>query len=172
MPIIQLGENVLVTGANGYLAIWTVQRFLDRGYSVHGTVRSESKGTYLKKYFKSFGDHFEIVIVSDFTKVCAFHESLVDVSGVLHVAAPLPSAQIVDPDGDIKQIVYTSTVGAIMREESKPTVLSEKDWSDDAVKAVEDQGKDASATIKYFASTRFINSRSRVFASRSQVSLY
>ncbi|KAF8980681.1 hypothetical protein BDQ17DRAFT_1549735 [Cyathus striatus] len=69
MPIVQPGQKVLVTGANGYLGIWTVQRLLDRGYYVHGTVLSESKGTYLKEYFKSFGDRFEIVIVSDFTKV-------------------------------------------------------------------------------------------------------
>ncbi|KAF8994738.1 hypothetical protein BDQ17DRAFT_1366505 [Cyathus striatus] len=162
MPIVQPGQKVLVTGANGYLGIWTVQRLLDRGYSVRGTVRSESKGTYLKEYFKSFGDRFEIVIVSDFTKEGAFDESLV---GYL-------LAQIVEPDDyikpavegilsilksslklpSIKRIVYTSTVGAIMREVSEPTILSEKDWNDDAVKAVEDQGKDASAGIKYFAS--------------------
>ncbi|KAF8978660.1 hypothetical protein BDQ17DRAFT_1439987 [Cyathus striatus] len=170
MPIVQPGEKVLVTGANGYLGIWTVQRLLDRGYSVCGTVRSESKGAYPKEYSKSLGDRFEVVIVSDFTKEGAFDESLVGVSGVLHVAAPLPSAQIIDPDDYIKpavegilsilksslnlyvRIVYTSTVGAIMREVSEPTVLSEKDWNDDAVKVVEDQGKDASTNIKYFAS--------------------
>ena len=68
MPAITSGK-VLVTGANGYIAVWVVKSFLDQGFSVRGTVRSESKATHLRSLFKPFGDKFEVVIVEDITKV-------------------------------------------------------------------------------------------------------
>ena len=71
MPAIPSGK-VLVTGANGYIAVWVVKSFLDQGFSVRGTVRSESKATHLRSLFKSFGDRFEVVIVEDITKVRAW----------------------------------------------------------------------------------------------------
>ena len=43
MPTITQGDKILVSGANGYLAMWVVRTFLERGYAVRGTVRSESK---------------------------------------------------------------------------------------------------------------------------------
>ena len=71
MPALTSGK-VLVTGANGFIAIWVVKKLLDKGYSVRGTVRSESKGTHLKEVFKEHGDKFEVVVVEDITKVrCA-----------------------------------------------------------------------------------------------------
>ena len=39
--VIPPGSKVLVTGANGYIAIWLVAMLLEKGYSVRGTVRSE-----------------------------------------------------------------------------------------------------------------------------------
>lgn len=68
MPAVSKGK-VLVTGANGYIAVWVVKYLLDHGYSVRGTVRSESKGAYLKETFKEHGEQFEIVVVPDITKV-------------------------------------------------------------------------------------------------------
>jgi nucleoside-diphosphate-sugar epimerase len=43
MPAVDLGSEVLVTGANGYIAVWVVRVLLERGFAVRGTVRSESK---------------------------------------------------------------------------------------------------------------------------------
>ena len=68
MPAVTSGK-VLVTGANGYIAVWVVKTFLDQGFSVRGTVRSESKAGHLRKLFKDFGDKFEVVVVEDITKV-------------------------------------------------------------------------------------------------------
>ena len=67
MPAISSGK-VLVTGANGYIAAWVVQDLLEHGFSVRGTVRSESKAAYLRDYFKAHGDRFEIAIVEDIAK--------------------------------------------------------------------------------------------------------
>lgn len=67
MPAIQSGK-VLVTGANGYIALWVVKSLLEKGFSVRGTVRSEAKVTHLKETFKSYGNRFEVVVVEDITK--------------------------------------------------------------------------------------------------------
>ena len=69
MPAIAPGSKVLVTGANGFAAIHIVDILLKKGYSVRATIRSESKGTYLKKLFEKYGDKLELVIVPDITKV-------------------------------------------------------------------------------------------------------
>lgn len=68
MPAVTFGK-VLVTGANGYIAVWVVKNLLEQGFSVRGTVRSESKGTHLKEVFKSYGDKLEVVVVEDIAKV-------------------------------------------------------------------------------------------------------
>ena len=69
MPTTSSNDKVLVTGANGYIAVWLVQQLLDQGYSVRGTARSESKGKHLKETFSKYGDKFEFVVVDDITKV-------------------------------------------------------------------------------------------------------
>ena len=68
MPAITTGK-VLVTGANGFIAVWLVKDLLERGFSVRGTVRSESKGEHLKKLFSQYGDKLELVVVDDITEV-------------------------------------------------------------------------------------------------------
>ena len=55
MPAITTGK-VLVTGANGYIAVWVVKTLLEQAYSVRGTVRRESSIPYLKETFKKYAD--------------------------------------------------------------------------------------------------------------------
>lgn len=69
MPSISPPSKVLVSGANGYIAIWIVRTLLERGFAVRGTVRSQAKGEHLKNTFKSYGNKLEIVVVDDITKV-------------------------------------------------------------------------------------------------------
>jgi uncharacterized protein YbjT (DUF2867 family) len=69
MPTVHPGAKVLVTGANGYIAMWLVRKLLEKGYSVRATVRSEKKGAHMVEYFKSYGDKFEIAVVADITQV-------------------------------------------------------------------------------------------------------
>ena len=69
MPAVTAPAKVLVSGANGYIAMWVVRTLLEKGYSVRGTVRSSAKGAYLSNYFRSYGDKFELAIVDDITKV-------------------------------------------------------------------------------------------------------
>ena len=68
MPSISSGK-VLVTGANGFIAAWVVHDLLEHGFSVRGSVRSDSKATYLRDHFGTYGDKFEVKIVKDMTMV-------------------------------------------------------------------------------------------------------
>jgi nucleoside-diphosphate-sugar epimerase len=68
MPAVQSGK-VLVTGANGYIAVWVIKTYLEAGFSVRGTVRSERSVPHLQKIFKPYGDKFEVIIVPDMTIV-------------------------------------------------------------------------------------------------------
>ncbi|KAF8506198.1 hypothetical protein BU17DRAFT_57840 [Hysterangium stoloniferum] len=69
MPSVQPGSRVLVTGASGFVATWVVKTLLEQGFLVRGTVRSETKGDYLRKLFASYGEKFDYVIVEDISKV-------------------------------------------------------------------------------------------------------
>jgi nucleoside-diphosphate-sugar epimerase len=62
--------KVLVSGANGYIAMWVVRTLLEQGYTVRGAVRSEEKGKRLREYFHPYGDMVEWVVVEDIMKVC------------------------------------------------------------------------------------------------------
>ena len=75
MPAVNKGSKVLVSGANGYIAMWVVRTLLERGYIVRGTVRTEEKGKFMIEYFTSLGyeDKFEVVVVDDIVKVGNWH---------------------------------------------------------------------------------------------------
>lgn len=65
MPAVNKGENVLVSGKNGYVVIWVIRTLLERGYTVRGTVRSAAKAEHILSYFSSVGyaDKVETLIV-------------------------------------------------------------------------------------------------------------
>ncbi|KAF7296278.1 hypothetical protein HMN09_01097100 [Mycena chlorophos] len=172
MPAISSGK-VLVSGANGFIAVWVVRSLLESGFSVRGTVRSEEKGTHLKTLFASYGDKFEVVVVPDITAQGAFDEAVKGVDAIEHTASPfhfqaddpadliipavkgtvgiLESARKFGPA--VKRIVVTSSVAAVMNNSTAPvTTLTEADWNDGSVKAVEEKGRDAPNALKYRAS--------------------
>ncbi|KAI0827009.1 D-lactaldehyde dehydrogenase [Trametes gibbosa] len=174
MPGVTSGR-VLVTGANGYVAVWVLKYLLERSFIVRGTVRSESKGTYLKELFKEHGDRLEISIVPDITQTEAFDTAAQDVDAILHIASPV----ILDADdpndvivpavlgtssilgsalkhrATVKRVVITSSVAAIanpLAPGEAPRMLNEEDWNQVSVKEVEAKGRAAPSMHKYRAS--------------------
>lgn len=71
MAIVTSGK-ILVTGANGFVAMWVVDRLFKQGYAVRATVRSADKGVHLAKTFAAYGEKLEIVVVEDITAVRDF----------------------------------------------------------------------------------------------------
>jgi nucleoside-diphosphate-sugar epimerase len=98
MVAISAPAKILLTGANGYLATWIVKKYLEAGYSVRGTVRSLSKGAFLKDKFAHYGDRFELVVVEDITKDGAFDEAVKGVDAIAHTASPF-HYKSTNPDG-------------------------------------------------------------------------
>ncbi|KAG7439978.1 NAD(P)-binding protein [Guyanagaster necrorhizus] len=174
MPAIQgkSAAKVLVSGANGYIAIWVVRTLLERGYSVRGTVRSAEKGRHLLDIFKGYGDKIEVVVVEDITTEGAFDEAVKGVDAIAHTASPF-HLKAVDPQeligpavkgtvgmlasalkngSSVQRIVVTSSCAAILHVSPEPKVFSEVDWNEQSIKEVGEQGKDASGIAKYRAS--------------------
>jgi len=52
--------EVLVTGANGYLATWVVKKYIEAGYSVRGAVCSLPKSTFLNDKSSHYGNRSRI----------------------------------------------------------------------------------------------------------------
>ncbi|KAH9916175.1 uncharacterized protein B0H18DRAFT_1107716 [Fomitopsis serialis] len=176
MPAVTSGK-ALVTGANGFLAMWLVRKLLERGFSVRGTVRSESKIAPLKQVFAEYGDKLEFAIVEDIAKLSAqqegaFDEAVKGVDLIQHTAAPV-HLNAVEPDEQIipavngtlrilesalafgtsvKRVVYTSTCGAIRELGMTPRRFSEADWNERAVAEVREKGREAAQLVKYQAS--------------------
>ncbi|KAH6918144.1 D-lactaldehyde dehydrogenase [Coprinopsis sp. MPI-PUGE-AT-0042] len=171
MPAISSGK-VLVTGANGYVAMWVVKRLLERGYSVRGTIRSADKAHYLKEYFSEYADRLEIFVVADMTQDGAFDEAVKGVDAVQHIASPVglrwlkTPKEFIDPavSGTVeilksaskhghalRRIVITSSMAAILGDKGG-VPWTEDDWNDDAVKVVEERGAEAAVLSMYAAS--------------------
>lgn len=120
MAIVTSGK-ILVTGANGFVAMWVVDRLFKQGYAVRATVRSADKGVHLAKTFAAYGEKLEIVVVEDITAVRdfflhytyhkirthvsqggAFDKAVEGVDAVMHLAAPVhfdvvEPAEMIDP---------------------------------------------------------------------------
>ncbi|KAI6024177.1 hypothetical protein PISMIDRAFT_111991 [Pisolithus microcarpus 441] len=165
MPAIQPPSKVVVSGANGFIAMWVMRDLLEHGYSVRGTVRSAQKGEYISKYFAEYGSKLELVVVEDITKEGAFDEAVKGVDAIAHTASPVyTTGDMVGPavkgtigilhsalrfGQSIKRIVYTSSGSAVIREVDQPTTFTEEDWNLKAVDAFKEQGDNASNIVKY-----------------------
>jgi len=169
MTVVTPPAKVLVTGANGYIAVWIVKILLEQGFSVRGTVRSASKGDYLKKLFEKEGENFEIAVVEDITKDGAFDEAVKGVQGVLHTASPVVM-NVNHPDElikpavhgtlsvlnsvnsfgtEVKRVVVTSSAAAILEPHDPGYIYTEKDWNEFSLKEVEEKQEKAAGIHQY-----------------------
>lgn len=172
MPALQSPGKVLVTGTNGYIAMWVVREFLQQGYSVRGTVRSAKKAEHVQKQFAEYGDKLEIAVVDDIAKEGAFDELVEDVDAIAHMASPFHfnaqrPEELIEPAVNgtvgilesafkhglfVKRVVITSSVGAIVRDEPTPITFTEKDWNQQSLDLVNELGEKAPNMVKYRAS--------------------
>jgi nucleoside-diphosphate-sugar epimerase len=62
--------TVLITGLNGFVAVHTAVVYLENGWNVRGTVRSQEKGDKVKALpcFKEYQGKVETVILEDLIK--------------------------------------------------------------------------------------------------------
>ncbi|KAI3724562.1 hypothetical protein L2E82_36343 [Cichorium intybus] len=91
-------KTVCITGAGGYIASWVVKLFLSKGYMVHGTARDpcdEKKNGHLKK-LENAEERLKLFKADllDYGNLCAAFDGC---NGVLHVASPVPSGHVSNP---------------------------------------------------------------------------
>ncbi|THH09441.1 hypothetical protein EW145_g2001 [Phellinidium pouzarii] len=179
MPAVSAITKVLVSGANGFIAVWVVKDLLEHGYAVRGTVRAESKATHLLNLFKreAASGKFELFIVSDITAPGAFDDAVKGIDAIAHTASPFhykadDPSEIIDPavkgtvgilesamkyaGPQLKRIVVTSSGTAVYEPgatDAKSTgVLNESSWNESSVTEVREKGRAASQWAKYCAS--------------------
>ncbi|KAF8956233.1 hypothetical protein BDZ97DRAFT_1763982 [Flammula alnicola] len=140
MPVVDLGSEVLVTGANGYISMWVISLSLH----VRGAVRSNERKC-LREYFRSYGAKVAWVVVEDHESDGAFDEAVKGVDGIEKMASPLnPPSD--DPDDYITPAVRV-TVGIFQSALRAgvvvwpPRTFDESDWGDEYMTGVKEQGK-------------------------------
>ncbi|KAH8109989.1 NAD-binding protein [Phellopilus nigrolimitatus] len=172
MPAIAAPAKVLVSGANGFIAVWLVQDLLKRGYSVRGTVRAESKATHVRNLFKAYADKLEIVEVPDITQPGAFDAAVQGVDAIAHTASPFHFSaddpnELIGPAvkgtvgilesalkhaGPQLQRIAVLSSGAAVAGSSDRGELDERTWNEESVAEVRERGRAASQSAKYRAS--------------------
>lgn len=144
--------TVCVTGAGGYIGSWVVKLLLSNGYTVRGTVRdpSDKKNVHLKTLEKASENLtlFKAELL-DYNSLC---EAIRECDGVFHVASPVPSTTVPNPEvevvepavkgtlnvlkasseGKVKKVVVVSSGAAVSMNPNWPKgkVKDETCWSD------------------------------------------
>ncbi|XP_066399677.1 cinnamoyl-CoA reductase 1-like [Miscanthus floridulus] len=107
------GATVCVTGAGGFIASWLVKLLLSRGYTVHGTVRdlSDEKTSHLKRLENAAGNLR--IFKADLLDYDAMAVAVVGCQGVFHVATPVPTENLTDPELQMLGPAVTGTTNVL-----------------------------------------------------------
>ncbi|KAF2796354.1 NAD(P)-binding protein [Melanomma pulvis-pyrius CBS 109.77] len=153
MALVHPGGLILITGANGYIAGVTIQKFLDAGFRVRGTVRNVSKNGWMTS---QYGPNFSLIEVPDMAAENAFVEAVKGVDGIAHIASSMSFSlnpqDVIPPvikgsiglleaaakEKSVKSFVYTSSQGAcITMEPHKVYHIDENTWNEESKRAWE-----------------------------------
>jgi nucleoside-diphosphate-sugar epimerase len=145
---------VVVTGASGLIAKYTIAEFLRRGHSVRGTLRSPDKADSVRRAVSLLGvdpDKLSFA-VADLESDTGWDEAVGGAPVVVHTASPFPLEQptnaedLIAParDGTLRvlraatkagvaRVVLTSSTVAIFYPSGRPKghVYSEEDFTDE-----------------------------------------
>lgn len=148
-------QTALITGASGYIAKHTVQRFLNAGYRVRGSVRSLKRGEEIIDAVSpgltdaaAADERLEFVAL-DLTSDEGWDAAMDGIDVLVHMASPFPIEQPDDPDelirpavdgtlralraahaNGVQRVVLTSSVAAISGGDPRPNgTFDENDWT-------------------------------------------
>ncbi|PYI24775.1 flavonol reductase [Aspergillus violaceofuscus CBS 115571] len=102
-------QTILITGASGFVATHVLRVFLQRGYRVRGTVRSEQTAEKVREIFAEYGDKLSFTIVKDIAQPGAFDEAVKGVQGIIHTASPF-AFSVQDQERDLLQPAIQGTL--------------------------------------------------------------
>ncbi len=140
--------KILISGATGFIAGHVIERLLEKGHEVVGTVRDPSNADKVEHLTRMKGADKRLELVqADLTDEQPFSDT-VDVDVVLHMASPYivnvkdPARDLVRPAVEgtlsmlraaatsdrVKRVILTSSMASITDEPDDRT-LTEKDWN-------------------------------------------
>ncbi|CAI0426164.1 unnamed protein product [Linum tenue] len=106
-------ESVCVTGAGGFLGSWVVHNLLSKNYLVRGTVRDplDEKYAHLNQ-LPNASSNLKLV-KADLLDYPSLFSAIQGCSGVFHVASPLPSSPVANPQVDLIEPAVTGTLNVL-----------------------------------------------------------
>ncbi|XP_019151155.1 PREDICTED: cinnamoyl-CoA reductase 1-like [Ipomoea nil] len=148
------GKAVCVTGASGFIASWLVKLLLQRGYTVHATLRNLKNPNKVSHLLALDGAKERLhLFEAHLLDQNSFDPAIQGCEGVFHTASPVittPSAtkaELVDPAvkgtlnvlescvriPSVKKVVVTSSMASIMckRNPISPTDVVDETWYTD-----------------------------------------
>jgi nucleoside-diphosphate-sugar epimerase len=102
-------QTVLVTGASGFVAAHILDSFLDAGYNVKATVRSQRSADGVIKKHSNYAGQLSFAIVEDIAAEGAIDKALDGVDGVIHTASPFILGAT-----DYEKELYTTAVNGTL----------------------------------------------------------
>ncbi|ONK79005.1 uncharacterized protein A4U43_C01F1890 [Asparagus officinalis] len=104
---------VCVTGAGGFIASCLTKLLLSKGYTVHGTVRDpgDEKNAHLRNLDGGSGN-LQLFKV-DLLDYDAIASAIAGCEGVFHVASPVPSTKVPNPEVDVIAPAVTGTLNVL-----------------------------------------------------------
>lgn len=145
-------KKVCVTGAGGFVASWLVKLLLSKGFVVHGTVRQPGSQKYEHLLKLERASENLKLFKADILNYESVHSAIVGCSAVFHVASPVPSTTVPNPqveviepavkgtanvleaclEAKVERVVFVSSVAAIQMIPNLPQdkVIDESYWSD------------------------------------------
>ncbi|CAL5093978.1 unnamed protein product [Urochloa decumbens] len=146
------GGVVCVTGGSGFIGSWLVRYLLDRGYSVHATVRNiQDEGETMHLHaLDGAGTRLRLFQI-DLLDLPSIRAAIEGAQGVFHLASPLivqtqdPETELLEPavkgtlnvlraakDSGVGRVVLVSSKAAMVPNPNWPAdkVLDEDSWAD------------------------------------------
>ncbi|KIX01368.1 uncharacterized protein Z518_09093 [Rhinocladiella mackenziei CBS 650.93] len=102
-------QTLLLTGVSGFVASHITRAFLEAGYKIRGTVRSEKSIPGIQKAHAPHVDQLSFVVVPDMAAPQALHDAAQGVTGVIHTANPF----ILQPKDNESELLKPSIGGVL-----------------------------------------------------------
>ena len=174
-------EKVLVTGATGYIALHCIHQLLNQGYAVNGSLRSPERKDEIIEALKKDNTPVENLSLFTFnlTEDDGWDEGMEGCDFLLHVASPL-SINTHDEDyfvkpavsgvkrafkfakkHNVKKVILTSSVAAILETGEDKQYFDETDWSDPESSEISHYSK--SKTLAEMAAWDFVKEEGHPF---------